>query len=339
MGLPQGRRVKQFWVDLRNWDKEMATSALEAGAHAVLVEPARVAQIKALGLIKTVSAEGADLTLGSDVHETEIVDKASEVKALELSRGAISIVTTTDWSVIPLENLVSQSSSIYALVRSEDEARLALEVLEHGVAGIVLAPADRQQIVKVAQLVGSIGDNMDLVEATIKAIKPLGSGDRVCIDTCTNMKIGEGMLVGNSSSGMLLVHSESIENPYVEPRPFRVNAGGVHAYTIRPGGKTCYLSELKAGDEVLVINAKGEGQAAYVGRVKIERRPMLLVEAEAEGAPITLIAQNAETIRLTSPEGQPVSVVELKPGDKVLGYVESAGRHFGVKVDETIVER
>ena len=66
---------------------------------------------------------------------------------------------------------------------------------------------------------------------------------------------------------------------------------------------------------------------------------MLLVEAEAEGAPITLIAQNAETIRLTSPEGQPVSVVELKPGDKVLGYVESAGRHFGVKVDETIVER
>ena len=75
-------------------------------------------------------------------------------------------------------------------------------------------------------------------------------GDRVCVDTCTQMEPGQGMLVGNTTEGFLLVHSESIENPYVAARPFRVNAGAVHAYALCPGGRTRYLSELKAGDEV-----------------------------------------------------------------------------------------
>ena len=70
-------------------------------------------------------------------------------------------------------------------------------------------------------------------------------GDRVCVDTCTNMGPGEGMLVGNSSGGLFLVHAESLENPYVAPRPFRVNAGPVHAYIRVPGGKTKYLGELE----------------------------------------------------------------------------------------------
>ena len=29
----------------------------------------------------------------------------------------------------------------------------------------------------------------------------------------------------------------------------------------------------------------------------------------------------------------------LKKGDKVLGHIEKAGRHFGIKVDETLIER
>jgi 3-dehydroquinate synthase II len=49
--------------------------------------------------------------------------------------------------------------------------------------------------------------------------------------------------------------------------------------------------------------------------------------------------QNAETIRLVKPDGQPISITALKPGDKVLGRVEKGGRHFGMKVDETLIER
>jgi 3-dehydroquinate synthase II len=164
-------------------------------------------------------------------------------------------------------------------------------------------------------------------------------GDRVCVDTCTNMGIGEGMLIGNSSSGMFLVHSESPENPYVEPRPFRVNAGPVHAYVSVPGGKTRYLSELKAGDEISIINYQGKSMRAVVGRIKVERRPLMLIEAETGGKIISTILQNAETIRLTQPDGTPLSVVELKKGSEVLVYLEDAGRHFGIKIMETIVEK
>ncbi len=71
----------------------------------------------------------------------------------------------------------------------------------------------------------------------------------------------------------------------------------------------------------------------------MERRPLALVEAEESGENISVILQNAETIRLTQPSGKPISLVELKEGTEVLVYRESSGRHFGVKIDETILER
>jgi 3-dehydroquinate synthase II len=180
---------------------------------------------------------------------------------------------------------------------------------------------------------------LELVGAQVTAVRSLGMGDRACVDTCTSMGMGEGMLVGNSGQAFLLVHSESLASPYTAARPFRVNAGAVHAYVLLPDGKTKYLSELKAGDEVLLVRSDGKTAVGYVGRNKIERRPLLLVEAEAGGQAVSLILQNAETIRLTSPEGEAVSVACLKVGDKVLAYLETGGRHFGRRVEETIVEK
>jgi 3-dehydroquinate synthase II len=153
------------------------------------------------------------------------------------------------------------------------------------------------------------------------------------------MTLGEGMLVGNTATGFFLVHSESMDNAYVASRPFRVNAGAVHAYTMTAGGKTKYLADLKAGDEVLVVDSKGGGKVAYLGRNKIEKRPLMLVEAASEGKTISLVLQNAETIRLVTPDGKAISVTSLKPGDKVLGHIEGSGRHFGMKVEETLIER
>lgn len=56
--------------------------------------------------------------------------------------------------------------------------------------------------------------------------------------------------------------------------------GPVHAYVLVPGGKTCYLSELKSGKEVIVVDQKGRQRTAVVGRVKIESRPLILVETK-----------------------------------------------------------
>jgi 3-dehydroquinate synthase II len=150
---------------------------------------------------------------------------------------------------------------------------------------------------------------------------------------------GEGMLVGNTSSALFLVHAETVENPYVNPRPFRINAGPVHAYTRVPGGKTSYLSELKSGDSVIITRFDGTTEEAVVGRIKQEKRPLMLVEAKIEERSLNIILQNAETIRLTAPDGSPKSIVTLKKGDEVLVAIEEGGRHFGHKIEETITEK
>jgi len=89
----------------------------------------------------------------------------------------------------------------------------------------------------------------------------------------------------------------------------------------------------------MMVDFQGICQIAYLGGNRVEKRPMLLIEADAGGEPISLVMQNAETIRLVSPKGEAISITNLKAGDKVLGHIEKAGRHFGMKVDETLIER
>ena len=147
---------------------------------------------------------------------------------------------------------------------------MAIETLEHGTDGVIFEANDFNQIKKIAQLVVDASKiKYDLKVATVTNVKPLGSGDRVCVDTTDMMKPGEGMLIGSYSKSLFLVHSESLESEYVASRPFRVNAGPVQAYVMVPGNKTRYLSELVAGDEVLIVNTEGETRTAYVGRSKI----------------------------------------------------------------------
>ncbi|MFH0814284.1 MAG: 3-dehydroquinate synthase II [Pseudomonadota bacterium] len=330
--------MKKIWVKAIPWDKKIVTTALESGADGVVVPKGFSDKVKELGIITTIAEDG-DLKLNLDVYEWEIKGKEDEAKILQIAKTALVIVRTFDWTVIPLENLVAQTGGLIVEVSDEKEAQTVLGVLEKGVDGILITTTDINSIKKTIASARRETEQVILIPAIIKRVEPVSMGDRVCVDSCTNMNIGEGMLVGNSSQAFFLVHSESVENPYVEPRPFRVNAGPVHAYIKVRGGKTRYLSELKAGDEVMVVDFKGQTQPAVVGRVKIERRPLILVEAEAEGEVFSIILQNAETIRLTAPDGNPISVVELKQGSKVLVSLEEAGRHFGMKVEETIQEK
>jgi 3-dehydroquinate synthase II len=147
------------------------------------------------------------------------------------------------------------------------------------------------------------------------------------------------MLVGNSSGALFLVHAETLANPYVAPRPFRVNAGPVHAYTRIPGGRTRYLAEVEAGDSIQIVDYQGKTVPGVVGRLKIEKRPLMLVTAAIGEKTASVLLQNAETVRLTRPDGQAASIVTLKPGDTVLAAVEASGRHFGYQIDETITEK
>jgi len=324
--------MKIVWVKASPWKKGIVTTALESGADGILVPKGYSSKVKKLGVIKTIAVDG-DLKLGKDVVEWEIKGKVDEAKILSLSKSK------KVWTVIPLENLIAQTENLIVEVRTSKEARTMMKVLEKGVDGVLLNTQDVNEIKKTIKVVKETSERIPLHIAQVTRVEPLGMGDRVCIDTCANMSIGEGMLIGNSSGGLFLVHSESIENPYVAPRPFRVNAGPVHAYVRVAEGKTRYLSELKSGDEVTIVNFKGHCQRSVVGRTKVEKRPLMLIEAECKGKNISTILQNAETIRLTQPSGKPISVVELKKGSKVLTFLEEAGRHFGMKIEETITEK
>jgi len=139
--------------------------------------------------------------------------------------------------------------------------------------------------VEIAKAAGLVkGQEARIPLATAKSpLSAIGTGARVCVDTCDLMQPGEGILVGSQSAGLFLVEAEVHENPYVASRPFRVNAGSLPLYTLESMENTRYLSELKAGDEVLIVNRQGSVRTTNVGRAKIEFRPLMLVEAEADG--------------------------------------------------------
>ena len=275
----------------------------------------------------------------------EITDKNHEQLAVKLGDYCdYLILVGKDWTVIPLENIIADLQTkdvkLIAAVDSVDEAQVAIETLEVGTDGVIFEPQEFNQIKDIAKLIDEVSsETYTLQDATITNIKALSSGDRVCIDTTTMMHPGEGMLIGSYSKAMVLIHSESLESEYVASRPFRVNAGPVQAYVMVPGGKTRYLSELEAGDEVLIVNTEGETKKSIVGRSKIEKRPLLLVEAKYEDVKIKTLVQNAETIRLVDENSEPVSVSVLKPGDKIKIFIDEKARHFGISIDENIIEK
>jgi len=330
--------MKKIWVKAIPWKKEIAMAALECGADALWIPPGMGQEVKKMGIIPIVSEDG-DLILGRDVMVKEIREKKDEEEILALSQSKKVIVRGGDWRIIPLENLLSKTNNLFVEINDLKEGQTALGILEKGVDGVVIDNPDPNAVRNMIHALKRGNEKIELFSAKIIRIEPLGLGDRVCVDTCSSMAMGEGMLVGNSSQALFLIHSESVENPFVNTRPFRVNAGPVHAYIRMADGQTKYLSEVKSGDQVLVVNFEGKSYSTVVGRAKVERRPLVLVEAEENGQTVSTILQNAETIRLTAPFGEAVSLVDLKEGSEVLVYREGSARHFGVRIDETIVEK
>lgn len=254
-----------------------------------------------------------------------------------------TIVIGEDWTIIPLENLIARIGSeteLIAGVQSSEEARTAFETLEQGADAVLLDSDDPDTIRETVAVRDSAErEHLDLSWATVTEIAQTGSADRVCVDTGSLMDHDEGMLIGSMSRGLFFVHAETAESPYVASRPFRVNAGAVHAYVRTPDGGTKYLSELESGDEVQLIDTAGNTREAIVGRVKIEKRPMFRVEAETdEGDRIATLLQNAETIKVQTREGRK-AVTELEEGDEMLLYYEAVARHFGEAVEERIIEK
>jgi 3-dehydroquinate synthase II len=257
-----------------------------------------------------------------------------------------TIVIGENWQIIPLENLIARigdETTLVAGVQTAEEAETAYETLEIGADAVLLdtdSPDEIRDTVEVRDAADR--ETLDLEYAEVTTVERTGSADRVCIDTSNMMDHDEGMLVGSMSRGLFFVHAETAESPYVASRPFRVNAGAVHAYVRTPGGETKYLSEVGSGTELQVVDTDGNTRETIVGRAKIEKRPMFRVEAEVETEEgtdrIETLLQNAETIKVNTPDGRK-AVTDLEAGDEMLVYYEDTARHFGEAVEESIIEK
>ncbi|RKR90382.1 3-dehydroquinate synthase II [Micromonospora pisi] len=270
----------------------------------------------------------------------EIVDADTLELACQAARTERwSLLLFRDPTKIPLEIVIAAAAdaggSIITIAGDVEEAEIIFGVLELGSDGVMMAPRAVGDATKLKAAAQVHPGDLELVELEVTATAHVGMGERACVDTCTYFREDEGILVGSHSKGMILCVSETHPLPYMPTRPFRVNAGAIMSYTLASNERTSYLSELQAGSKVLAVDTKGKTRLVTVGRVKIESRPLLSIDAVApNGQTVNLILQDDWHVRVLGPGAAVLNSTELKPGDKVLGYLPTKDRHVGYPIDE-----
>jgi 3-dehydroquinate synthase class II len=144
----------------------------------------------------------------------------------------------------------------------------AFATLERGV-GVLFRTRDPAAIESLSRHVAHVqSDRLLLVRAQVVEVLHTGLGHRVCVDTTSMLTAEEGMVVGSTGWGGIFVCSENHYLPHMNLREFRVNAGAVHSYVWGPNDQILYLSEMRAGLEVLAVDLHGNSRPVTVGRAK-----------------------------------------------------------------------
>jgi len=313
--------------------------------------------------------QGVDLILGTDLQidgdalyiegkqvgrRVDVSDSDGQSKARAMA-GSVEwiLLDLGEWKMIPIENIIAACdggpTKVAARISSPEQVLGAAFALQIGVDALLVNENTLQTALIAKSQRGEVAtepvyesENQELELSLLEVIEARegGVGDRVCVDLTSLLEPEEGMIVGSSSKSMVLVHGETVESEFVPTRPFRVNAGASHSYIMMADGTTSYLSELKMGDEVMVVKSDGGSRNCVVGRVKIEKRPFILFRWKNENDnEAGVLLQQAETVRLISQSRELVSVTELVPGMKLLGWNGGAGRHVGQTISAEVDER
>ncbi|CAE7261062.1 aroB' [Symbiodinium microadriaticum] len=139
----------------------------------------------------------------------------------------------------------------------------------------------------------------ELKLVTVESVEVVsGEADRVYLDMISMLQFGEGALVGSTAKALCFIHADS------GGRAFRINAGPVHAYVALPDGRTKYLSDVEAGDQILMVDlGRGGGGApasrsVNVGRCQVERRQVARIRLHFDGEHSQLFLEWIDTVRL-----------------------------------------
>ncbi len=274
-----------------------------------------------------------------NVNDKKTLDFAVDIS----SQIEILIIEFKDQTNIPLELILATTQKKNVrIVKKVIEAQDGIGsffTMEKGSDTVLLSSNSMNDIVELdSAFIRSNLIELPLKEATVTDIRHMGLGDRVCVDTTSELFRDEGMILGSTSQGGLFTCSETHYLPYMKLRPFRVNAGALHLYSWGPENKVQYLSDLQAGDETLIINTSGIARRVTIGRLKIEKRPLLKFEAQIDDILINTFIQDDWHVRMMGANGEILPSSEIKTGDKLLGLLDDPGRHVGIKIDEKINE-
>src|SRR4030042_1705941 len=144
--------MKEGCLHLVKWDKKLVTESLESGVDAIMTAPELIPKIRELGRMAVIAPEAGDRKMPDDVEIVIIKNKDDEKRAAELLKSKAVVVRTTDWDIIPIENLMPQGGDrLYTFVRNLDDTRTAAGILEKGVAGVVLETDEPGEISKVGK--------------------------------------------------------------------------------------------------------------------------------------------------------------------------------------------
>jgi 3-dehydroquinate synthase class II len=145
------------------------------------------------------------------------------------------IINFSDPTNIPLELVLAttqkENTRVFKLVNQSLDGKVSMLTMEHGSDGIVLSTNNINDMVELDSAFNESSNiTFNLEPAKVVSIQHAGMGTRVCVDTTTELYKDEGMILGSTSSGGIFTCSETHYLPYMDLRPFRVNAGGLHLY-------------------------------------------------------------------------------------------------------------
>lgn len=180
--------------------------------------------------------------------------------------------------------------------------------------------------------------NTGTVYLEVISITEIGEGMRACIDFVDVLQPEDGVYVGNTGHGYIKVLSENRASDGYPSRPFRINCGAFHQYVIQKD-KTYYLHEIKPGESLYISDAKTE-KSIPVGRVKIEKRPLLRIECKhgETGQIISATLQKSTSVHVLEETKGEACILDIKTGDKISCILDEPGRHLGEQITEEIIE-